>query len=657
MMDFSDESSASQAWSALNAARKKAAKLSNKVQQRATELQQNASQLAQGVIGSGGSESEFSFGVGPLGFTLDGRTVSSVAPEGQAAKNGIKVGDRIVSVAGYTVPLPKSATDTAGEKKSLALLKEWLEDMPRPGSIGFERPSDTDAAVTAAVQQPVANPEVATLASKIPVAVASGVTEDPGTTSAIAGAASSQRNAPIQAVGAVSGGSEVVPSTLEDAQAELASAHVLLAAERQKASELQVDLLLARDQVRSLEGDLEEAQLECHGLRHLAVEQNDEDVGAAHSRLEVQNRQLQEQVTRRRTETEAAKKQVAELTTELAVTRARCDDLSLALSRNEDLALETSEGREKVLEDEVNRLRIALLESESNGRAASKAADETMDAAEKRISELEAAISRSSQELQAVVAKAAIAEEMARREQSVLRDGHAGEMLRLSEEHDQILRASKNHEEYLGRELHKAQTLLAQAIREVATEASAASEALQVGDEEGKESSGDEACIVAVTDELSEQGAEGLSVPLGRSATEPESGIGSSTEDVAALYSRINHLEQRCVGLQKKLKSRPIVCQTFRGDNSSGTTGAGSISWEPQLRATLGPLASSLVVRLYRGPDKMLRRFTARLLDNGSYLWLFYLHIAILYVIASSFFNQGISSAPAPVKVIPQSTR
>jgi len=110
----------------------------------------------------------------------------------------------------------------------------------------------------------------------------------------------------------------------------------------------------------------------------------------------------------------------------------------------------------------------------------------------------------------------------------------------------------------------------------------------------------------------------------------------------------VEQLEKRCSGLQKKLNSRPIVFQAQRRDlNAKGTSepGVPGFPQEPPAWVKLagkygGPQAEQIAQKAFDLPTKALRSLTHRLLQKDSWLWLFYAHVLILYVIAASCYAQ-----------------
>eukprot|EP00913_Durusdinium_trenchii_P010958 g10284.t2 len=97
--------------------------------------------------------------------------------------------------------------------------------------------------------------------------------------------------------------------------------------------------------------------------------------------------------------------------------------------------------------------------------------------------------------------------------------------------------------------------------------------------------------------------------------------------------ARIHVLETQCSALQRKLNARPIVhanARTPRRPTVKRATGL------------LGVLREIL--------EQLLRNFTERLLKRDAFLWVFYGHLCVLYVIAASCYAQtGVGSSTVDV--------
>merc|ERR1712232_997300 len=121
-----------------------------------------------------------------------------------------------------------------------------------------------------------------------------------------------------------------------------------------------------------------------------------------------------------------------------------------------------------------------------------------------------------------------------------------------------------------------------------------------------------------------------------------------ATREVTLLYDRIDHLEQRCTTLQKKLRAQPIVSQG-QAQSSSGDQGA---AVELFVTSMAGPRVGALAAKVYNVPDGWLRTFTQLLLRRDLWRWVFYAHLVFLYTFSGGFFTQAAMDPGSPVDQI-----
>jgi len=482
----------------LKAAREQAAKLGEDIQKQAILLADDSGQNGM---------HEALFREGPLGFELDGVYVSIVDPDGQAEQLGVHPGDKLVSIAGYTIP----------ENPKKESVKRWLDEMVRPGMLQFfsEVPKASGPISSAAVPKEVDAAESGLLAfddeswreNTLPTDIA----EDPAPTPSV---------------------SEPPESLTGDAR-------------------LRAEVYAARDEVRSLERELEDCKAECQELRHFAIEK--------------------------------------------------------------DRAREAMECREKVLEEEVERLRETIHNLKTEQHNSVRSVEVDLRSSQDRIDELEKQLAQAAQEksdleglVQEAVSRGMTAEteaDIARKEVCKLEACHVGEVASLQARYDRQV------------------CDLQRRIEELETEKAQAEEASKVPK---KPEAGDEA--------NAEKDAEDEEFPRDPSPSGADRNF-DAVEDVQELHSRIHVLENRCIALQKKLNARPVVYQSpTRRRSASMTRSTGFVGL---LKDILEPL---------------LLDFTERLLKNDAFLWVFYGHLCVLYVIAASCYAQtGLSSTTVDV--------
>lgn len=569
----------------MNSWLKAAANLGDQVQKHATGLQQNASLLAEGVLQAvdataSGDVRELTFDAGPLGFVLDGMQVASVDPDGQAAKLGLQVGDRLAKVAGYEVPVQAALGDEAGERRNAALVKRWLKEMPRPGGLHFF----------------MSRPEVVGRTSEADSDVIASGTEAAAT---------------------------VVSASLENK--DVSETNILKA-----------ELFALRDLVHSQESELDQLRVECQELRHLAVEHVDEqNVGAAQSRLEVCVRTLQEQLADSRAEHEAGKKKIAELVAHLGTLHAKNEELRFSATQGEENVREAFAEREQLLEEEVARLLKAVSATEAKADMTCKEAAKQVANAMAHEAALQAKLENQTGELRSLRAKVTAADLQA--------DVTGQEVLRIRSEHaEDLAKLNRDHEAGLRRleqrlnEQRQASVLELSEVRrdlEVARQQAA----------KKKEDDMEDSMEVELSEEDGMDNVESgkLQTGLQQSDASPCKALEDGSVDIAALHQHVAYLERRCSVLQKKLDARPIVCQRPPSDGST-TPGSDPVL----LRRFLGPQLATLAAGPHAMLDARLRRFTQRLLRHGAWLWLFYAHLLVLYAVAASCYAQA--AAPDP---------
>lgn len=419
----------------LTAAKEAAEAKAALLQEQAASFQQQASQLAadvgtslSGTSRTGGRDEEgakqFVFKPEPLGFTLGGLYVDKVQPNSQAAKLGIQVGDQILSVAGYPVPAPRSMDDAAGAEKAGRLVKQWIKETPRPATFVF-LPGEV-----------LREREAAAKSAEAEVAVSAAEAAAQATAAAEASAATPRGTSRVEVARKGEDKPLESPPTRGVAGASLAPSPAEFSAERELTGGLQGDMLLLQEDNQSLRRELEEARSFGRG----GVTPHGDGDPVVQVRLETQVRKLQEQLAMERTKHDVALKQAALLEAKLAAAEARCQDLRKVLERSEDRVHEAFESRERILEDEVDRMRKQVTQAEARCQATIKATEEAsaemVAAVEERISELEASLARKSQEAKDTALRLSATENAGREAVVKLRAEHANTLAEQREAHE-----------------------------------------------------------------------------------------------------------------------------------------------------------------------------------------------------------------------------
>merc|ERR1711920_341172 len=125
----------------------------------------------------------------------------------------------------------------------------------------------------------------------------------------------------------------------------------------------------------------------------------------------------------------------------------------------------------------------------------------------------------------------------------------------------------------------------------------------------------------------------GRAVSTTSQACPPENAGG---ENVAELHAQIELLEKRCITLQKKLNARPIMStDTNSNPLQLSTTGTSDV--------VLANGSRMAVVQ--QQVEVQLRSFTQWLLKRDSWLWMFYVHLLVLYAFSATCLASGTSTS------------
>mmetsp|Transcript_58588 Transcript_58588/g.155996 ORF Transcript_58588/g.155996 Transcript_58588/m.155996 type:complete len:591 (-) Transcript_58588:99-1871(-) len=541
---------------------------------------------------------DLTFEKGPLGFTYVGPLVTAVEWNGQAAKMDLRLGDQLIAVEGALIP----SVETDGEERVQAIIDYWIKEARRPLQLTFklakrpeeEGPQSTDevsAALDSLVSEEADGPEHATL---FPWEVDDHAKCEDGSSDASV--------AQISETGFSAQGRRHREKDVSSSK-ELAHALAELAASKEQVAILQVDLEVARDNGLCMERELEELRTDGTSEVH-----EDRSVSAASLRLEARVRELHEQLALSRSECEAARRKTEEHQMALATAQATCLELELAVTNSEEFASEAIDARETVLEDEVARLRTALLAAESHSRQVSQEASERVAVAESHSAHLETTTKEQLRELTAKLTLASNRAELADGGLQRLQDEHLAAMAQARQDHERRVTV-------LQEQLEVAKTAVPAEPQEQVTLA-------QVEDHAA-------AWLVKPSSSYS------LDEELGQSALVHADRVLDST--VLALQERTEYLERQCASLQRKLNSRPIV---FQAPPVATTSETGLRKFVERHLQRSGPRVTALALQFYDVPQRTMRRATEQLLANDVWLWLFYAHLLALYTIVAFYYAQ-----------------
>ncbi|CAK9017702.1 unnamed protein product [Durusdinium trenchii] len=361
---------------------------------------------------------------------------------------------------------------------------------------------------------------------------------------------------------------------------------------------LRAELYAARDEARSLERELEDCKAECQELRHFAAEKADGSLTQALPEQRLQR--LTEQLNAARKDGEEARKRCRQLQAQLDTMSVQCEELRKESAQNEDRAMQAMQVREQVLEDEVERLRDTIHQLKTEQQNSVRNVEVELRDGQDRIEELEKRLAQSARERSEM--------------EGLIQDAVARGM------------TAENQVSSLQARCDRQVSELQRRIDELETE-----KANQDSLPSPQQPADKPATELEDKDEEEENQKDEQEGPVSISAL--AAGSFDAVEDVGELQARIHVLETQCSALQRKLNARPIVhanARTPRRPTVKRATGL------------LGVLREIL--------EQLLRNFTERLLKRDAFLWVFYGHLCVLYVIAASCYAQtGVGSSTVDV--------
>lgn len=605
----------------------KAEELAQAAQQQIGELQQKASKLSQDVLQDIEGENlsgnkDISFGDGPFGFHLEGTIVVSVQDGSQAAAGGVEIGDRLLDIAGYDVPTCKPG-DLDGEERVNKLIKKWLKEMPRPGRLTF------------AVPRP------------------SGSTFEPS-------------GAEVDASGSIAPGS-IADAGIDSVQEHADIGDNVCSRETALANPSAIGTVVG-EQLLISQGIAVPADIasdaSCSGIQ-------DEDS----QRLVAELQEAKRSITQLRCTLDIERRKSATILEELGTARSRNKELLLAATSREadnDSTIEAADSRQRNLEQEAQRLRQSLADADVSKdrerglnaqltrlRGDLEAAHGSATAAQEQLASARTECARLTNDLEGMTTRSNAAEARAtavekqvdvlNRELQGFRNAHDAELELLGEEQsghvelqrrqlDEYKRHAEAELEDMRQKLDDALSLVtkhqatadaaADQLQAAAVEATAYRRAEIEAREEASVAQASLAQAIADA-KRSSQGDENVDEA---DCEEPPEILApkGSPEEVSQLHERIEVLERRCVALQKKLDSRLLTTTGHAGVGQSHPV------WLPWITRVAGARTGAVAVLAYHVPEKALQSFTQRLLRHNTWLWIFYAHLLVLYVIAGS---------------------
>jgi len=116
---------------------------------------------------------------------------------------------------------------------------------------------------------------------------------------------------------------------------------------------------------------------------------------------------------------------------------------------------------------------------------------------------------------------------------------------------------------------------------------------------------------------------------------------GAAKEETSALQANVESLERQCAALQKKLNARPIIYRSATSELDSNPLRLEAAVNAP---SSVAAESQSMYALVWHFVDQSLRRFTERLLKRDAFLWVFYVHLLVLYLISGSWLYAGVGS-------------
>lgn len=452
------------------------------------------------------------------------------------------------------------------------------------------------------------------------------------------------------------------------------------------------ELRSAVEQHRKLERELGQAHAECQELLAFAT-QRDDKIGAAQALLEGRVRALQDQLQSTKADLEVQRQVAETLHARAIAAEERCAELaetSAVGDEEQRLLAEAASDREKVLEDELLRLRASIAQIEATTAEVQRVANQKAAEAETQVEQAREQTQRALVEVEKVRGEAAAAEGARLAHQQALEAMKQVEMVQLRGEVEQAKASSENYKqllnalrERLAEQQQQAQSEIAELQKQLnsvprtpgRTATPKAQSSWSRSDSKGAASSGklkgedeedppdvEEGDVLRVSREDSATSSGPVQLFRTVSAEAPAS------EEVALLRDRLNYLERRCRNLQKKLDARPIILQASSSGEGPLGLERGDIvkraAMEPWLREVAGPVVRHLplpegwerritdaAVPLWEQLEQPLRGFTQRLLRRDAWLCLFFAHLLVLYTVVAIFMARLATDTTSPSTV------
>lgn len=585
-------------------------------QKQVSDLQQKGSQFTESILvrSNASTRKELEFRDGPFGFELEGQIVVSVEVGGQAEALGVQVGDVLVEISGYKVPKPKPTNSGTVDHEELAnrRIRRWLKDMPRPGRLTFKPPLvETDA--------------------------------HPNEDETPAG----QRPKLVSFAESVRSATEATVSSDDDLEASAADGEITGEAEKEVAPESSVGSSSAQE-VAAVFEDICSAppppptQLPPQPalspiFNSVTPKSETARGGKSGSKAEIEARQVR-----------------ASLGAERRKSQKFLEEMTMVRQKNKEL-LDLAQEATKRDADSGQALEIAQATIEETNSQL-KEASARIEKFEKRLATSESQVKYLSKELHAVKEaydadldvlkeeheKLIGAKDVELKAKELRSDIALQELRVQAEDAEHLAGTEKGCAEQLRVEL---QAALAEgmAARAEAHAAKVELDAVRTSNAGGWEESdpnADASGHARIYDEEADFFVENLD-PVGKTVTQPK-------EDVNHLLDRISNLEKRNSTLQRKLSAQVFTTNV----TLQAGAGQGHPVWLPWASRYLGPRYAAFSLKVFSVPDKAMRVFTSHLLKHTCGLWVFYVHLTMLYLLLASVMVYSSADASNPLEII-----
>lgn len=554
----------------------------------------------------GTSARDVEFEDGTLGFQMEGSYVVFVEPESQACRLGIQVGDMLTRVAGYDVPCSKKGNFEL-EKRANKLIRidpfllssrKWIKEAPRPVRLTFKPAELLNEADTAAELVG----DEASSESAVPDSLAEVFVAQPATSLVVG-----------ESMG-------FVHHHLDDSHQNVAALEVAEEPEVAKFAR-ETDCVGHINEVANSSSETDGRSLPAVAELQALLDETMEQCKRFDAELQQEKREhakVRAALDAEKRKSAIYHKKAIDMEESVGTLRAQSEQLvsaSVGGKVASKAALESSEARVVFLEVENARMRMQASNAEASLKLAEEKIEQLLAEASKAAENHELAEQKGRTAMELVASSEQQLHEFKRTLKGI-NDAHDAELELQREEHAR----QQERQWHVLREKERVHAEMESASEQrLAAMAKQVEQAQRLAEERQivAENASVEAAAAVVEAASSRAAAKAVNVG------DVEAG---QREDCSALHEHISQLERRIVTLQDRIRtqgSSPVAVDT------------GS-AFEHWITAAVGLRVAGWAVVPYNFLDGGLRNFTKKLLDRGTWLWVFYAHLVVLYAIAGS---------------------